>query len=67
MFDREHIGIINPKGTILLNTEIKNAINSLGQEARGTPIYQLAVDLCGEGQGSISFEEFIHLMTPRLL
>jgi centrin-1 len=27
----------------------------------------LAVDLSAEGQGSITFEEFIHLMTPRLL
>ncbi len=39
----------------------------MGPEARGESIYQLAVDLAAEGKGSITFEEFIHLMTPRLL
>ena len=27
----------------------------------------MIVDLAGEGHGNITFEEFIHLMTPRLL
>lgn len=67
MFDKEHAGLINPKCTMPPTVEIKNAIGSLGPEARNEPIYQLAVDLSAEGQGSITFEEFIHLMTPRLL
>lgn len=67
MYDRQHIGSINPRGTSLLNVDIKQALSGLGPEARNESIYQLAVDLCSEGSGNISFEDFIHLMTPKLL
>ena len=67
MFDREHCGTINPKGILPIMLDIKSALSGLGPEARAEAIYQVAVDLCSEGHGNISFEEFIHLLTPKLL
>lgn len=67
LFDREHVGSINPKGRYTANIEIKEALSSLGPEARNEPIYQVVLDLAAEGAGNITFEHFIHLMTPRLL
>lgn len=67
MFDRQHIGSVNPKGIRINYVDIKNALAGLGPEARNQAIYQLAVDLCAEGKGNITFEDFIHLLTPRLL
>ena len=67
MYDRQHIGSINPQGISIINADIKPALAGLGPEARNESIYQLAVDLCSEGRGNISFEDFIHLMTPKLL
>lgn len=31
------------------------------------PIYQVILDLDSEGAGNITFEQFIHLMTPRII
>jgi len=39
----------------------------MGTDARNEPLYQLLLDLDSEGAGNITFEQFIHLMTPRLL
>jgi len=39
----------------------------LGPEAKNEPVYQLILNYAGEGAGNITFEQFIHLMTPRLL
>jgi Ca2+-binding EF-hand superfamily protein len=46
---------------------VKNAVAALGQEAKSEGIYQVLLDLDSEGSGDISFEQFIHLMTPKLL
>lgn len=46
---------------------MKQALESLGEEAKGEAVYQLVCDLDGEGAGNVTFEQFIHLMTPRLL
>lgn len=67
IFDREHIGSINPKGTLSVMAEIKSALSSLGIEARAHGVYQVILDMDGEGAGNITFEQFIHLMTPRLI
>jgi Ca2+-binding EF-hand superfamily protein len=40
---------------------------SLGPDARNEPIYQLILDFDAEGAGHIPFEQFIHLLTPRLI
>ena len=40
---------------------------ALGNEAKSEPIYQLLVDLNAEGHGNLTFEDFIHLLTPRFL
>lgn len=47
--------------------ELKNALAGLGAEARKEPIYQVILDYDAEGAGYITFEQFIHLLTPRLL
>ena len=67
MFDKEHCGSINPKGTPHTHPDLKSSLSALGNQVKAECVYQLVVDLCSEGQGNISFEEFIHLLTPRLL
>jgi centrin-1 len=39
----------------------------LGPEARQHAIYQVILELDTEGAGNITFEQFIHLLTPRLI
>jgi Ca2+-binding EF-hand superfamily protein len=39
----------------------------VGEQAKAEGIYQLILELDSEGNGNISFEQFIHLMTPKLL
>jgi hypothetical protein len=34
MYDRQHIGSINPKGTLFVSVDIKQALAGLGPEAR---------------------------------
>jgi Ca2+-binding EF-hand superfamily protein len=67
IFDREHVGSINPKCTSFPYSELKNALSALGHEARSHPVYQVILDLDAEGAGNITFEQFIHLNTPRLI
>jgi Ca2+-binding EF-hand superfamily protein len=47
--------------------ELKSALAALGPDARNSPIYQVILDLDTEGAGNIAFEQFIHLLTPRLI
>jgi Ca2+-binding EF-hand superfamily protein len=49
------------------HAELKSALAALGPEARSQPIYQVILDLDTEGSGNITFEQFIHLLTPRLI
>lgn len=67
LFDRDHIGLINPSCKIKYYSALKSALSTLGPEARNEPIYQLIMDFNSEGSGSITFEQFIHLLTPKLL
>ncbi len=39
----------------------------MGPEARQHAIYQVILELDTEGAGNITFEQFIHLLTPRLI
>ena len=39
----------------------------MGPECKNEPVYQVILDYNAEGSGCISFEEFIHLLTPKLL
>lgn len=50
-----------------LHLELKNSLLSLGEEARSKDIYQVILDLDSEGNGKISFDQFLHLMTPKLI
>ena len=50
-----------------LQPELRAALASLGPEARNQPVYQLILDFDAEGAGHIPFEQFIHLLTPRLV
>lgn len=56
LFDTDGNGTIDPK-------ELKEAMQSLGFEAKNQAIYQLISDIDKDGTGDIDFEEFLDLMT----
>lgn len=59
LFDTDGGGSIDPK-------ELKEAMNSLGLEARNQTIYQMITDLDADNSGAIEFKEFLDLMTARM-
>lgn len=59
LFDTDGGGSIDPK-------ELKDAMNSLGLEARNQTIYQMITDLDADNSGAIEFKEFLDLMTARM-
>ena len=59
LFDTDGGGSIDPK-------ELKEAMNSLGLEARNQTIYQMITDLDADNSGAIEFSEFLDLMTARM-
>lgn len=59
LFDTDSSGAVDPK-------ELKDAMNSLGLEARNQTIYQMILDMDADGSGDINFEEFLNLMTAKM-
>lgn len=53
-------GTIDPK-------ELKAAMQSLGFEAKNHTIYQMIADIDKDGNGSIDFEEFLDMMTAKMV
>ena len=53
-------GTIDPK-------ELKAAMQSLGFEAKNQTIYQMIADIDKDGSGSIDFEEFLNMMTAKMV
>lgn len=54
------IGTIDPK-------ELKAAMQSLGFEAKNQTIYQMIADIDKDGNGSIDFDEFLDMMTAKMV
>ena len=53
-------GTIDPK-------ELKAAMQSLGFEAKNQTIYQMIADIDKDGSGSIDFDEFLDMMTAKMV
>ena len=47
--------------------ELKDALYHLGPSARKEPIYQVLLDYDAEGKGLLTFEQFLHLFTSKLV
>jgi len=60
LFDTDGSGTIDPK-------ELKAAMQSLGFEAKNQTIYQMIGDIDKDGSGSIDFEEFLDMMTAKMV
>ncbi len=59
LFDSERTGYIDPK-------ELKEAMASLGHEAKNQTIYQMISNLELDGHTELDFKEFLDLMTARM-
>lgn len=55
-----YIGTIDPK-------ELKAAMQSLGFEAKNQTIYQMIADIDKDGSGTIDFDEFLDMMTAKMV
>lgn len=60
LFDTDGSGTIDPR-------ELKAAMQSLGFEAKNQTIYQMIADIDKDGNGSIDFEEFLDMMTVKMV
>jgi centrin-1 len=60
LFDTDGSGTIDPK-------ELKAAMQSLGFEAKNQTIYQMIGDIDKDGSGEIDFEEFLDMMTAKMV
>ena len=58
--DSKTVGTIDPK-------ELKAAMQSLGFEAKNQTIYQMIADIDKDGNGSIDFDEFLDMMTAKMV
>eukprot|EP00588_Corethron_pennatum_P013218 CAMPEP_0194268934 /NCGR_PEP_ID=MMETSP0169-20130528/3190_1 /TAXON_ID=218684 /ORGANISM="Corethron pennatum, Strain L29A3" /LENGTH=170 /DNA_ID=CAMNT_0039010391 /DNA_START=199 /DNA_END=707 /DNA_ORIENTATION=+ len=59
LFDTDGSGKIDPK-------ELKDAMQSLGFDAKNQSVYRMIDGLDKEGKGSIEFDEFLDVMTANL-
>lgn len=59
LFDTDETGTIDP-------SELKQAMISLGFDAKNQLIYQMVSDMDADGSGAIDFDEFLKLMTSRI-
>lgn len=55
-----NVGTIDPK-------ELKAAMQSLGFEAKNQTIYQMIADIDKDGNGTIDFDEFLDMMTAKMV
>jgi hypothetical protein len=55
-----NVGTIDPK-------ELKAAMQSLGFEAKNATIYQMIGDIDKDGSGAIDFDEFLDMMTAKMV
>ena len=53
LFDLDHGGSIDPKGTTKSIKELKEAIASLGIQAKAAAVYQMIAELDSDGSGQI--------------
>jgi hypothetical protein len=60
LFDTDGSGTIDPK-------ELKAAMQSLGFEAKNQTIYQMIADIDKDGNGTIDFDEFLDMMTAKMV
>ena len=60
IFSFSTTGTIDPK-------ELKAAMQSLGFEAKNQTIYQMIADIDKDGNGSIDFDEFLDMMTAKMV
>ena len=60
LFDTDGSGTIDPK-------ELRSAMESLGFEAKNQTIYQMIGDVDKDGNGAIDFDEFLELMTAKMV
>lgn len=54
-----------PKVPIISCAELREAIKSLGIEAKAAAVYQMIAELDSDGSGSIEFNEFYDMMTHK--
>ncbi len=59
LFDPDRTGYVSPK-------ELKDAIASLGSEAKNQTIYKMVSNLDIDGKIELDFREFLDLMTARM-
>eukprot|EP00568_Trieres_chinensis_P006763 CAMPEP_0183296040 /NCGR_PEP_ID=MMETSP0160_2-20130417/3769_1 /TAXON_ID=2839 ORGANISM="Odontella Sinensis, Strain Grunow 1884" /NCGR_SAMPLE_ID=MMETSP0160_2 /ASSEMBLY_ACC=CAM_ASM_000250 /LENGTH=169 /DNA_ID=CAMNT_0025457609 /DNA_START=125 /DNA_END=634 /DNA_ORIENTATION=+ len=59
LFDTDGSGTIDPK-------ELREAMESLGYEAKNQTIYRMISDIDRDGTGEIDFEEFLDVMTAKM-
>jgi Ca2+-binding EF-hand superfamily protein len=60
LFDTDGSGAIDP-------AELKQAMQSLGFESKNATIYQMISDIDKDGNGSIEFDEFLDMMTAKMV
>lgn len=66
IFKLEQIGLTPLLGTIDPK-ELKAAMQSLGFEAKNQTIYQMIADIDKDGNGTIDFDEFLDMMTAKMV
>jgi Ca2+-binding EF-hand superfamily protein len=59
LFDSDGSGTVEP-------SELKNAMVSLGFEAKNATLFHMVSDLDKDGSGAIDFEEFLQMMTSTM-
>ncbi len=51
---------------ICIHIEIKEQIDTFGKTAENHPVYQIIANVNAEGAGGLTFEDFLHLFTPKV-
>ena len=59
LFDTDNSGFIDP-------TELKEALTSLGFDAKNASVFQMIADIDREGKRKVDFNDFLAMMTMKL-